>query len=107
MWLAPEDPGLSGGVGWQPESEWGLLQRARGWQWGHAQAGERVTRNSEPAESHSAAVEVMGLFHGQPRAHAWDSPSLLLLSALSRSAEVCAPESAPSGILSDTKCVLS
>lgn len=75
MWLAPEDPGLSGGVGWQPAVRVGPPAKSQRVAVGATpKAGEQVTRNSEPAESHSAAVEVMGLFHGQPRAHAWNSP---------------------------------
>lgn len=37
-------------------------------------AGEQVISKAGPAESRSAAVEVMGLFHGRPRAHVWNRP---------------------------------
>ena len=98
MWLAPDDVGLFGGVGWQPGVRVGPPPKRRRVAVGATpKAREQVTRKSGPAESCSAAVEVMGLFHGQPQAHAWNSPKPAFAKCSEQNAEVCAPESAPFG----------
>lgn len=67
MWLLPEDWGLFGGAGSPPN-------RRRVAVGATPDAGEQVTRAARPAESCSAAADVMGLFQAcgkwRPWAHA-------------------------------------